>query len=115
MIAATNVDLREEVRAGRFGGSVLPPQCVPDPHRAAARAPEDIPLLMTHFLTKFNRLHGRHLTGFTQRAVDAMLSYDWPGNVREIENVIERGAILAPENGAIDSPHLFGTEWRTVW
>ena len=36
-----------------------------------------------------------------------MLSYDWPGNVREIENVIERGAILAPENGAIDSPHLF--------
>ena len=68
---------------------------------------EDIPLLMTHFLAKFNRLHGRRLTGFTQRAVDAMLSYDWPGNVREVENVIERGVILAAESGAIDAPHLF--------
>jgi len=108
VIAATNVDLREEVRAGRFREdlffrlNVFPIRIAPLRERR-----EDIPLLMTHFLTKFNRLHGRHLTGFTQRAVDAMLSYDWPGNVREIENVIERGAILAPENGAIDSPHLF--------
>ena len=36
-----------------------------------------------------------------------MLSYDWPGNVREVENVIERGVILAAESGAIDAPHLF--------
>lgn len=108
VIAATNVDLREEVRAGRFREdlffrlNVFPIRISPLRERR-----EDIPLLMTHFLTKFNQLHGRRLTGFTQRAVDAMLSYDWPGNVREIENVIERGAILAPENGAIDSPHLF--------
>ena len=108
VIAATNVDLREEVRARRFREdlffrlNVFPIRIAPLRERR-----EDIPLLMTHFLAKFNRLHGRRLSGFTQRAVDAMLSYDWPGNVREVENVIERGVILAVESGAIDAPHLF--------
>ena len=68
---------------------------------------EDIPLLMAHFLARFNIRHERHLTGFTQRAVDAMLSYDWPGNVRELENIIERGVILASDGEAIDAPQLF--------
>ncbi len=108
VIAATNVDLREEVKAGRFREdlffrlNVFPVRITPLRERR-----EDIPLLMTHFLTKYNRLHGRKMTGFTERAVDAMLSYDWPGNVREVENVIERGVILAPDNGAIDTSHLF--------
>ena len=108
VMAATNVDLRNEVRAGRFREdlffrlNVFPIRITPLRERR-----EDVPLLMTHFLAKFNRLHGRRLTGFTQRAVDAMLSYDWPGNVREVENVIERGVILAAESGAIDAPHLF--------
>ncbi len=108
VVAATNVDLRAEVKAGRFREdlffrlNVFPVRISPLRERR-----EDVPLLMTHFLTKFNRLHGRRLTGFTQRAVDAMLSYDWPGNVREMENVIERGVILASDNGALDSSHLF--------
>ncbi|WP_328825049.1 sigma 54-interacting transcriptional regulator [Zoogloea dura] len=108
VIAATNVDLRDEVAAGRFREdlffrlNVFPVRITPLRERR-----EDIPLLMTHFLSKFNLRHGRRLTGFTQRAVDAMLSYDWPGNIREMENVIERGVILAPDDGAIDSPHLF--------
>ena len=68
---------------------------------------EDIPLLMTHFLGKFNRLHSRRLTGFTQRAVDAVMSYDWPGNIRELENAVERGVILAAEGTVIDAPQLF--------
>jgi two-component system, NtrC family, response regulator HydG len=108
VIAATNVDLREEVKAGRFREdlffrlNVFPIRISPLRERR-----EDIPLLMTHFLSRFNRLHGRRLTGFTQRAVDAMLSYDWPGNIREVENVIERGVILATENTAIDAPQLF--------
>jgi two-component system response regulator HydG len=108
VVAATNVDLREEVAAGRFREdlffrlNVFPIRIAPLRERR-----EDIPLLMTHFLSKFNRVHARRLTGFTQRAVDAMLSYDWPGNVREVENVIERGVILAAENGAIDTAHLF--------
>ena len=108
VIAATNVDLRDEVKAGRFREdlffrlNVFPVRIIPLRERR-----EDIPLLMNHFLNKFNARHERRQTGFTQRAVDAMLSYDWPGNIREMENVIERGVILAPEDGAIDSPHLF--------
>ena len=108
VIAAGNRDLRQAVAAGVFREdlffrlNVFPIRIAPLRER-----PEDIPLLMAHFLAKFNRLHGRHVTGFTQRAVDAMLSYDWPGNVREVENVIERGVILAEETGAIDAPHLF--------
>jgi two-component system, NtrC family, response regulator HydG len=108
VVAATNVDLREEVAAGRFREdlffrlNVFPIRVTPVRERR-----EDIPLLMTHFLGKFNRLHGRRLTGFTQRAVDAVMSYDWPGNIREIENVIERGVILAADNTVIDAPQLF--------
>ena len=108
VIAATNVDLREEAAAGRFREdlffrlNVFPIRVTPVRERR-----EDIPLLMTHFLGKFNRLHGRRLTGFTQRAVDAVMSYDWPGNIRELENVIERGVILATENTVIDAPQLF--------
>jgi len=64
-------------------------------------------LLMAHFLARFNHRHERHLTGFTQRAVDAMLSYDWPGNIRELENIIERGVILASDGEAIDASQLF--------
>ncbi|MDR3450860.1 MAG: sigma 54-interacting transcriptional regulator, partial [Alphaproteobacteria bacterium] len=92
VIAATNVDLREEVRKGNFREdlffrlNVFPILIAPlrDRH-------EDIPLLMAHFLGRFNQRHARRIRGFTRRAVDAMLSYDWPGNVRELENVIERG------------------------
>jgi transcriptional regulator with GAF, ATPase, and Fis domain/predicted hydrocarbon binding protein len=108
VIAATNVDLREATAAGRFREdlffrlNVFPIRVTPVRERR-----EDIPLLMMHFLSKFNRLHGRRLTGFTQRAVDAMMSYDWPGNIRELENVIERGVILAAENTVIDAPQLF--------
>jgi DNA-binding NtrC family response regulator len=68
---------------------------------------EDIPLLLMHFLAKFNRMHGRRLTGFTQRAVDAVMSYDWPGNIRALENVVERGVILTADSSVIDAPQLF--------
>jgi transcriptional regulator with GAF, ATPase, and Fis domain len=108
VVAATNVDLREEVRAGRFREdlffrlNVFPIRIPPLRERR-----EDIPLLMNHFLAKFTQRHQRTLTGFTQRAIDAMLTYDWPGNIRELENVIERGVILGTENRAIDAPQLF--------
>jgi DNA-binding NtrC family response regulator len=108
VVAATNVGLREEVNAGRFREdlfyrlNVFPIRVPPLRER-----PEDIPILMNHFLAQFMRRHGRRLTGFTQRAVDAMLAYEWPGNIRELENVVERGVILGTEDGAIDVAHLF--------
>ena len=108
VIAATNVDLREEVAAGRFREdlffrlNVFPIRIIPLRERR-----EDIPLLLMHFLAKFNQLHNQRLTGFTQRAIDAVMSYHWPGNIRELENVVERGVILAAGNTIIDTPQLF--------
>ncbi|MBL8472639.1 MAG: sigma 54-interacting transcriptional regulator [Rhodocyclaceae bacterium] len=108
VLAATNLNLRNEVLAGRFREdlffrlNVFPIYVPPLRERK-----EDIPLLVSHFLAEFNRMHNRHLTGFTQRAIDAIMSYDWPGNVRELENVIERGVILATDHLAIDAPQLF--------
>nr|WP_295680411.1 sigma-54-dependent Fis family transcriptional regulator [uncultured Nevskia sp.] len=114
VVAATNLDLRAEVRAGRFREdlyfrlNVFPIKVPPLRERR-----EDIPVLMNHFLQKFTRRHRRDVTGFTARAIDALLSYELPGNIRELENMIERGVILARPGGAIDVSHLFtaGERW----
>jgi transcriptional regulator with GAF, ATPase, and Fis domain/predicted hydrocarbon binding protein len=108
VIAATNLDLIEEVKQGRFREDLffrlnVFPIKVP----ALRDRLEDIPVFMNHFLRKFCRMHDRNAAGFTGRAIDHMLSYHWPGNIRELENVVERGVILAPDGGAIDSVHLF--------
>jgi two-component system response regulator HydG len=108
VIAATNLDLKAEARAGRFREdlyfrlNVFPIKVPPLRERR-----EDIPVLMNHFLQKFTRRHKREVTGFTARAIDALLSYELPGNIRELENMIERGVILARAGGAIDASQLF--------
>jgi two-component system response regulator HydG len=108
VVAATNLDLRREVEAGRFREdlyyrlNVLPVRVPPLRERR-----EDIPVFMNHFLHKFNRRDARQVTGFTGRAIDAMLAYAWPGNIRELENLVERGVVLASDGGAIDLMHLF--------
>jgi two-component system, NtrC family, response regulator HydG len=108
VIAATNLDLIEEVKQGRFREDLFYRLNVfPIKVPSLRDRLEDIPVFMNHFLRKFCQLHGRKAAGFTGRAIDAMLSYHWPGNIRELENVVERGVIMAPDGGAIDSVHLF--------
>jgi two-component system, NtrC family, response regulator HydG len=108
VIAATNVDMREEIRTGRFREdlffrlNVFPIRIPPLRERR-----DDIPLLMEALVHRYTLRHRRNLTGFTSSAVDALLSYSWPGNIRELENVIERGVILAVDGGPIDVCHLF--------
>ena len=108
VVAATNLDLRAEVKAGRFREdlyfrlNVFPVKVPPLRERR-----DDVPILMNHFLTKFCKRHRRQVSGFTAKAIDALLSYELPGNIRELENMIERGVILAPAGGAIDVAHLF--------
>lgn len=108
VVAATNLNLKREVEAGRFREdlyfrlNVLPVRVPPLRERR-----EDIPVFMNHFLRKFTQREGRRVTGFTARAIDAMMAYDWPGNIRELENLVERGVVLASDDGAIDIGHLF--------
>jgi transcriptional regulator with AAA-type ATPase domain len=58
-------------------------------------------------MRRYGQKHGRRVTGFTARAADALLNYDFPGNIRELQNLVERGVIYASDDGPIDLPHLF--------
>ncbi|WP_101049674.1 sigma-54-dependent Fis family transcriptional regulator [Macromonas nakdongensis] len=108
VVAATNVDLREEVERGRFREdlyyrlNVFPVQLPPLKERR-----DDIPQLMEAFLRRYRQLHGRRVPGFTPRAVQALLQYDFPGNIRELQNLVERGVIMAGDDEPIDLHHLF--------
>ncbi|MBL0371897.1 sigma 54-interacting transcriptional regulator [Rhizobium sp. KVB221] len=111
IICATNVDLEREVKEGRFRADLLHrlnafPIAIP-PLRERR---DDIPLLIDYFLSRFNERNGRHISGFTMKAVDALMAYEFPGNVRELENMIERAAILTPEDEPIDTLHLFNNQ-----
>ncbi|WP_137154996.1 sigma-54-dependent Fis family transcriptional regulator [Rhizobium sp. FKL33] len=108
VIAASNVDLAEEVRAGRFRQDLYYRLCVfPIAIPPLRERRDDIPLLVDHFLRRFSEQHRRQVVGLTRRAMDALLAYAFPGNIRELQNLIERGVIFADPGGWIDTPHLF--------
>jgi transcriptional regulator with GAF, ATPase, and Fis domain len=96
VIAATNRDLTSEIRAGRFRQdlyyrlTVFPIDLPPLRMRRA-----DIPLLAAHFVTRAARKLGITAPQLTRRQVEQFQAYDWPGNIRELENVIERAMILS--------------------
>ncbi|MFW6032741.1 MAG: helix-turn-helix domain-containing protein, partial [Phycisphaeraceae bacterium] len=66
---------------------------------------EDIPLLVDHFVARFNRLQDKHVQGLADEALACLMHHDWPGNVRELENVIERAFVLC-RSGLIETRHL---------
>jgi transcriptional regulator with GAF, ATPase, and Fis domain len=96
VIAATNRDLHAAVKAGSFRADLLyrlnvfPIEVPPLSARAS-----DIPLLVGRFVTKFSSKIGKKIDGVTQATMERLTKYSWPGNIRELENVIERATILA--------------------
>jgi two-component system, NtrC family, response regulator HydG len=108
VVAASNVDLAGEVRAGRFRQDLYFRLCVfPIVIPPLRERRDDISLLAEHFLQLFRARHRRNVTGFTRRAMDALLTYDFPGNIRELQNLVERGVVYASDTGLIDINHLF--------
>jgi DNA-binding NtrC family response regulator len=96
VVCATNKDLEAEAKAGRFREELLYRINVITIKLPPLRErKDDIPLLASHFLKKFERSLGRGGMRFSKGAMKLLLSYAWPGNVRELENTIERAAILA--------------------
>jgi two-component system response regulator PilR (NtrC family) len=97
IIAATNVDLKQEVRDGRFREDLfyrlnvisisLPP---------LRERKDDIPLLVHHFLQKYAEENGKPVLEVGADVLDVLMEHDWPGNIRELENVIERAVVLTP-------------------
>ena len=108
VVAATNVDLRQAVREGTFREDLFYRLNVFPIHLPPLRdRRDDIPLLMSHFLAHYQRKHQRQVPGFSQAAVKAMFHYPFPGNIRELQNLIERGVILATDGEPIEPHHLF--------
>ena len=106
VVAATNQDLAKLVKAGRFREDLfyrirvvhlrLPP---------LRERREDIPLLVEHFVDKFNRLQGRNIAGVSDEVMVRLTEYDYRGNVRELENIIEQAFVLC-RGGIIELNHL---------
>jgi DNA-binding NtrC family response regulator len=96
VIAASNRDLKKAVEAGSFRDDLYYRLNVVPIHLPPLRQrKDDIPLLVEHFLEKYNREFNRKVKGFSAGATAALYEYDWPGNIRELENVIERAVALA--------------------
>jgi transcriptional regulator with GAF, ATPase, and Fis domain len=96
IIAATNRNLSQEVRDGRFRSdlffrlNVVPLNVPPLRERVS-----DIPLLVTFFLSRFGTKFGRRIEGVDRETMDRLMRYPWPGNIRELQNVIERAVVLS--------------------
>jgi transcriptional regulator with GAF, ATPase, and Fis domain len=97
IIAASNRNLQDEIKNGHFREdlyyrlNVFPITIPPLRQRL-----EDIPLLVTHFVAKFNKKMGKRIDIVTNETITALQSYNWPGNVRELESIIERAVITSP-------------------
>jgi transcriptional regulator with PAS, ATPase and Fis domain len=106
VVAATNKDLGKQVREGRFREDLyyrvrvvnlkLPSLC---------QRREDIPLLIDHVIAKFNRHQGKDIAGVSEEVMSHLMEYEFPGNVRELENIIEQAFVLC-RGGLIELHHL---------
>ena len=107
VITAGNKDLAELVEAGSFRRDLyyrinvvrleLPP---------LRKRKEDVPLLVEHFIARFNRVQNRDIQGVTSAAMAVLMAHDYPGNIRELENIIEHAFVLCAANKDIDIPCL---------
>jgi DNA-binding NtrC family response regulator len=95
IITATNKNIEEETKRGAFREDLFYRLNVVTIEIPSLRErKEDIPLLLDFFLKRFNDRHKKGLKGFTKEARDLLIKYDYPGNVRELENVVERAVVL---------------------
>jgi DNA-binding NtrC family response regulator len=112
IIAATNRNLEELVKEGKFREdlyyrlSVVPIHIPPLRERR-----QDIPLLLNYFLEKSNALNGASIEGFSEEVMDVLINYEYPGNVRELQNIIERIVVLK-KKGCIDMEDLPEKFWN---
>jgi PAS domain S-box-containing protein len=106
VIAATNRDLAAQVRKGTFREDLFYRINVLRIELPALRKrKEDIPLLVDHFIVRFNQMQGKSITGVSSEVMALLMAHDYRGNVRELENIIEHAFVLCSE-GQIEARHL---------
>ena len=108
IVAATNEDLEQAVKDGKFRADLyyrlnIFPVLIP-PLRERK---EDIPLLINHFLARFENMYDKTLKGLSDKAKSFVMKYDWPGNIRELENLLERATLLTDHQQEIKLDSLF--------
>ena len=115
IISATNKDLEKEVIAGSFREdlfyrlAVVPIRVPPLRERKG-----DVPLLVQHFLKKYSSLFGKNISELSSYAMEVLMDYDFPGNVRELENIIERGVALENSNIILPESLTISTHRRKI-
>jgi DNA-binding NtrC family response regulator len=106
VIVASNRNLEEEVRTSKFRPDLYFRLAVIPVHLLPLREhKEDIPALIDHFIAHYNQKFRKSIQGFTREVDDLLMRYEWPGNIRELKNAIERVMILA-EGSRINAKHL---------
>jgi len=106
IVAATNKDLAALVRAGKFREDLYYRiRVVHLKLPSLSQRREDIPLLINHLITRFNRLQGKDIAGVSDDVMARLMEHDYPGNVRELENIIEQAFVLC-RGGVIELNHL---------
>jgi PAS domain S-box-containing protein len=109
VIAATNRDLPKEIRNGRFRADLFYRLNVFPVHMPPLRARrDDIPLLVQFFVKKYSPRVGRHIEAIDEQTMLRLLDYPWPGNIRELENIVERALILATSPVLVVEPEVIG-------
>ncbi len=99
IIATSNRNLKEYISAGRFRDdlfyrlNVIPIYLPPLNERK-----EDVPILVEHFIQKYNKENGKHVKSMSEGAIRLFMNYHWPGNVRELENLVERAVVTARQD-----------------
>jgi PAS domain S-box-containing protein len=106
VVAATNKDLTQLVRKGSFRDDLYyRVRVIQLTLPTLQQRREDIPLLVEHFVSKFNRLQGKDIAGVSDEVMARLMEYEYPGNVRELENIIEQAFVLC-RGGLIELHHL---------
>lgn len=99
ILAASNENLADRVRKGKFREDLFYRLSVVPIHIPPLRErKEDIPYLIEHFLKKYSKRARKKIIGIAAAAIKAMMDYGWPGNIRELENTIERAVVLSKDN-----------------
>jgi len=113
IIAATNADLMQRVKEGRFREDLYYRLNVIEIHMPSLRERrDDIPVLIKHFMEVFAKEAGKTIKDIDYEAMQALLAYDWPGNIRELRNTIERATVLA--DGEVITMHDLTDKFRTL-
>ena len=114
LLSATNKDLVKEIKAGRFREDLYYRLNVVGIHLPPLRErKEDIPLLVEHFIKKYNSEMGKHCIGVSDEVMRLFMGYEWKGNIREMQNVIERAIIFA-EDDVIKIPDIGSLGYHSV-